>query len=110
MGFGSSGGSSSIAGSSDVALNAPVNSDVLTYDTSTSKWKNAVAVGGAVSYATLPAWTTLTVFKSGSNWPARPTSRADIVVQWRGPDPSPSIVSSGTGGMLDNVDIRLVTP
>ena len=57
----------------------------------------------------LPAGATLTVIKSGT-WPARPTSRSDIIVQWKGADPSPTIVSSGTGGMLDNVDIRLVTP
>lgn len=71
-----------------------------------SDWSS---LGGAVDYASLPAGTTLTVIKSGT-WPARPTSRSDIIVQWKGADPSPSIVSSGTGGMLDNVDIRLVTP
>lgn len=60
--------------------------------------------------ADLPANTTITVSKSGGTWPARPTSRGDIVVQWKGPDPSPAIVSSGTGGMRDNVDIRFVTP
>ena len=50
MGFGSGGGSSSVAGSSDVALNTPINNDVLTYDSATSKWKNAVGgAGGAVS-------------------------------------------------------------
>jgi len=58
----------------------------------------------------LPAGATLTVAKSAGVWPARPTSRSDIIVQWKGPDPSPSIVSSGTGGMLDNVDIRMITP
>lgn len=63
----------------------------------------------SVGYADLPAGTTLTVLKSGT-WPARPTSRADIIVAWKGADPSPSIVSSGTGGMRDNVDYRLVTP
>ncbi len=47
MGFGGSGGGSgSIASSSDVALNVPTNNDVLTYDSSTSKWKNAVSAGG----------------------------------------------------------------
>lgn len=61
-------------------------------------------------YADLPAWTTLTVLKSGGTWPSRPTARTDIVVAWKGADPSPSIVSSGTGGMLNNVDYRLVTP
>ncbi len=67
------------------------------------------ATGGTPTYANLPAGSTVTVSKSGT-WPARPTSRTDIVVQWKGPDPSPSIVSSGTGGMMDNVDIRLITP
>jgi hypothetical protein len=59
----------------------------------------------------LPAGTTITVAKDATTgWPARPTSRTDIVVAWKGQDPSPAIVSSGTGGMLNNVDIRFVTP
>ena len=42
MGFGSGGGgSSSISGASDAALNNPQNSQVLTYDTVSAKWKNA---------------------------------------------------------------------
>ena len=54
---------------------------------------------------------TLTVQKnSNGTWPARPTARTDVTVQWKGPDPSPSIVASGTGGMLNGVDVRLVTP
>lgn len=62
------------------------------------------------SYAALPAGTTITVVKDATTgWPSRPTSRADLVVQWKGADPSPAIVSSGTGGMLDNVDVRFVT-
>lgn len=61
--------------------------------------------------AQLPAGATLTVIKDPTNgWPARPTSRTDIVVAWKGQDPSPPIVGSGTGGMLNNVDYRLVTP
>lgn len=60
--------------------------------------------------ADMPAGTTITVLKSGGVWPARPTTRTDIFVQWKGADPSPSIVTSGTGGMYDNVDSRLVTP
>lgn len=58
---------------------------------------------------TLPAGCTITVLKGTSGWPARPTARPDIIVAWKGPDPSPTIVSSGTGGMLNNVDYRLVT-
>jgi hypothetical protein len=65
----------------------------------------------AVSLATLPAGTTITVIKDATNgWPARPTSRTDIIVAWKGADPSPTIVNSGTGGMLNGVDYRLVTP
>lgn len=60
--------------------------------------------------AGLPAGSVLVVAKSGGTWPARPTSRADLVVFWKGADPSPSIVSSGTGGMRDGVDVRLVMP
>lgn len=65
---------------------------------------------GSLEYSLLPAGTTITVVKTVGVWPSRPTSRADIIVQWKGPDPSPAIVSSGTGGMLDDVDIRLITP
>lgn len=59
--------------------------------------------------ADLPAGSTLSVSKAGGVWPARPTSRADITVIWKGADPSPAIVASGTAGML-NGDLRVVTP
>lgn len=68
------------------------------------------ASGAAVTVAALPAGSTITVAKASGVWPARPTDRADIVVQWKGPDPSPAIINSGTAGMLNNVDIRFVTP
>jgi hypothetical protein len=58
----------------------------------------------------LPAGAAVVAAKSGGTWPARPTARGDIVVMWKGPDPSPDIVSSGTAGMRDGVDLRLVTP
>lgn len=70
----------------------------------------ADVTSGTFVYDLLPASVTITVAKSAGVWPARPTSRSDIVVQWKGPDPSPAIVGSGTGGMLNNVDIRLITP
>lgn len=66
--------------------------------------------GESPTLANIPAGSTITVAKSGSTWPARPTSRADVVVIWKGADPSPAIVSTGTAGMRDNVDIRFVTP
>lgn len=66
-------------------------------------------ISAVVDYSTIPAGSTITVIKTTS-WPARPTARADIIVAWKGPDPSPSVVSSGTGGMRDGIDYRLVTP
>lgn len=66
--------------------------------------------GASPTFENIPAGSTLTVLKSGSTWPARPTARSDVFVAWKGPDPSPGIVASGTGGMLDGVDYRLVTP
>jgi chromosome partitioning protein len=38
-----------VSTSQDVALNNPANGDVLTYDSSLAKWKNAAGGGGAVS-------------------------------------------------------------
>jgi len=71
---------------------------------------NRLAAKMDAGIAGLPAGSTLTVAKSGGTWPARPTPRSDIIVWWKGADPSPAIVSSGTGGMRDNVDMRAVTP
>lgn len=71
---------------------------------------------GLLGIDRLPAGTTLVARKVGGNWPGgtastavRPTARTDIVVNWVGADPSPPIVGSGTGGMLDNVDLRSIT-
>lgn len=116
------------AAATPAQVNSTVNSQVATAIAplaSTSQLNAAVAplatktyVDGAVAgiapsaptVATIPAGSTLTVDKDPvTGWPARPTARADVTVAWRGPDPSPPIVSSGTGGMLDNVDYRLVT-
>jgi hypothetical protein len=66
----------------------------------------------SVDYSVLPAGTTITIIKDPVNgWPSnRYSARADLIFAWKGPDPSPPIVSSGTGGMLNGVDYRLVTP
>lgn len=54
MGFypGVGGGSSSVAGSTDVALNNAANNEVLTYNSSVGKWQNKPAGSGTVSDAT----------------------------------------------------------
>lgn len=48
------------------------------------------------------AWVTLTVYAVGTTWPARPTDRTDVVVQWIGSDdahPPP-------GGITNDVWMR----
>ena len=86
MGFGGNGsGGGSVAGSSDVALSGPANNEVLTYDSTSSKWKNAVVSGGVsgpITVESLPAGVTLSLLFTGGVWPARPTERTDILVQW----------------------------
>ena len=100
----------------DTMLQAKNTANTSAFATALKSWVTSqitTAVGGVVTTVTAETaapLTTLTVTKSGGTWPARPTSRSDIIVQWKGADPSPAIVSSGTGGMRDNIDIRLVTP
>lgn len=55
----------------------------------------------------LKSQSVLFVRKSGGVWPARPTTRTDVLVFWIGPDPSPSIVTSGTGGMYNGDERHL---
>ena len=106
MGFGGSGGGSgSIAGSSDVALSSPANDQVLTYDSTSAKWVNKAAAGGtggSVTIADLPAGSVVYArYNTGtSSWPARPTSRTDIMVHWVGGDDS-----TPPSGAIANVDI-----
>ena len=67
MGFGGSGsGGGSISGSSDVAISGLANAQVLTYDTASSKWKNAAIA--------TPTNTQIIVRYSGSAWEARPSA------------------------------------
>lgn len=47
MGFGGTGGGGSIAGASDAAVSSPAQGQVLTYDGSVAKWKNATVGGGS---------------------------------------------------------------
>lgn len=53
-----------------------------------------------LTYNDLPAGMIVIAEHDGTNWPARPTSRTDLIVQWVGPDTVPA-------GMLSN-DLRLV--
>jgi len=106
MGFNPSNGGG-IAGADDVALSAVQADEVLSYDDLSAKWQNKAGLMPTVE--SIPAGSTITVQKTGASWPARPTSRADVTVIWKGPDPSPSIAATGTSGMRDNIDMRFVT-
>lgn len=55
--------------------------------------------GGSVTYETVPPGSTFTLDRSGGAWPARPTTRTDVIIRWRGTAPAPSLVTSGTNGM-----------
>jgi len=64
---------------------------------------------GTPTLANIPAGSVISVIKN-VNWPARPTTRADVTVIWIGADPSPAIISvPGTGGMLNGSDLRITT-
>jgi hypothetical protein len=69
-----------------VALSGVADGQVLTYDGTLTKWKNAAPTGGSPTYANLPTGSVFTVHYDGANWldeagtsiTARPTSRTDI--------------------------------
>lgn len=83
MGFGgSSGGSSSLSGASDVALNNPSDEQVLGYDSDTSKWQNVTAINPLAGISGAKVVVTQDFTTSGT---ARCTSRTDVTVRWRGP-------------------------
>jgi hypothetical protein len=63
------------------------------------------------SYDRMLPGTTITISKVNGVWPGAPTTRADTVIVWKGPEPSPPTVgfrTLGQAGMLNNVDIRMV--
>ena len=65
MGFGSGGSNTSISAATDAALNNPTNNEVLTYDSSTSKWKNATGSTTLVPVSARAASYTLTLSDAG---------------------------------------------
>ena len=90
---GGGGGSSSIQGSTDVFLSSTSNGQVLSYNSGTAKWVNATVSGGGggpITAADLPAGSVMFARynTTTSAWPARPTSRTDIMVHWIGANES----------------------
>ena len=93
---GGGGGSGSIAGSSDVLLSSLANSQVLAYNSASSKWNNQTPSGGGGGVPTTYA---LGRVKYAAGWPgARPTGYAYI--DWiksgaTDPDPAAGIMIAG---------------
>jgi hypothetical protein len=102
-------GTGLITVTNDDAADTITVSTLATANSTDAQLRDRTTHTGLMPVSGLPPGSTLTVQKSGTTWPARPTSRTDIFVIWKGPDPSPAIVSSGTGGMLNNVDMRAAT-
>jgi hypothetical protein len=74
MGFSGGSGSSSIGSSTDVALSNPSNNQVLTYDGTQAKWKNATPTGGVDTTAVHMAGAeTITGTKTFAVSPSVPT-------------------------------------
>lgn len=98
MSFGSGGGGSgSIAGSVDVALDSVTDSQVLSYSATSSKWRNqtpATGGGGGV-----PSTYALGRVKYSAGWPStRPTGYAyiDWIKSSPGdPDPTAGVLVAG---------------
>jgi len=100
---------------------APAAGEILSWTGTELDWIPAPAGGGGgssnasdltsgtVAIDRLPAGTVLAVTRVSGSWPARPTARADVTCWWIGADPSPAIVTSGTGGMRSGIDIRAIT-
>ena len=78
------------------------------YTDLTGKPAAAIPLTSQATWPIVPTATTATIdYNTGSSsYPARPTSRTDIVVRWRGPV-APTV---GGSGAVDNVDEWVNTP
>jgi hypothetical protein len=75
----------------------PGSTFVVDKDPVTGFWPTSYDATGAAIYTS-----------GAANAGTRPTARTDIVIVWRGADPSPASVASGTGGMLRGKDERKI--
>lgn len=87
---GGGGGGGSVSTSGDVALNNVADGEVLTFDGSLQKWKNAVASADTSKLQAVNTYDSTT-----STYPARPTGYASV--QWVGPvDPGTAALELDT--------------
>jgi hypothetical protein len=93
-----------------IGLTAIATSQVTNLDTTLADLQDQINSKADSGTAGMAPGSVLVVRKAAGVWPARPTTRSDIICFWIGADPPPSIITTGTGGMLDNVDVRMVTP
>lgn len=104
MGFGGSGaGSQSISSSTDVALSNPLNNQVLSFDGTSSKWKNATPTASGVNSPIYVIYydSTTSTWK-GQDGGAVPSS-APIGVLIRLVDKRGANVADYSGAKWDNV-------
>lgn len=93
------------------ALGLPSNTTMTLQDLRLAFYTNPPSGGGSSpTYANIPAGSVIAVVKSGGVWPNRPTTRTDVVCQWIGQDPSPSVVTSPAVNGMYNGDMRVITP
>lgn len=86
---------SELTGVGTAAQAAPLSVMWVKKDATTGFWPASYNSDGTANYT-----------NGSATAGVRPTSRSDVMVIWKGADPSPGIVTTGTGGMLDGVDER----
>lgn len=79
MGYGGPSSGGSISSSSDVALNSPTDSQVLTYDSGTAKWKNQTPPGASAP---------IVVRWDGSSWGTYDTDTTKVRIFYSQNDPN----------------------
>jgi hypothetical protein len=101
------------ASSQAVASVAAQNATVAALSAQVTALAAAVGSGGGVTsinWNNVPANSVGVVIKAGSSWPARPTDRTDVSFLFIGASPFPSVITSGTAGYYDGVDVILEKP
>ena len=108
MSFGGGGGSSKISTAGDVALSSVADGQVLTYDATLAKWKNAPIGSGTVTVQNLPASVPVVVRESSGTYPSRPAYTG--AVWWMGPDqPTGGGTTAGGTGAVNGLDVWFKT-
>lgn len=108
MSFGGGSSSGKIATAQDVALSGVTDGQVLTYDGTLAKWKNAALTSGPVTVQNLPVSVPVVVNEASGVYPNRPAYAG--IVWWMGPDqPTGGGATSGGAGAVNGLDVWFKT-